>query len=215
VIAIANPVHAQEKSTPQAFVPGEIVIKFAAGSRASELAASASGKSDQPNAPLSSYIESLARETGVPFKVKQLGSGGNLIVEIQRDELISRLLNHLRAIPNIKEAKSLSGRTVPPGSQTLVQVVFLPNSCEADAVARIAGSGRTTGSELKPIVEKLQRETGISLRAQVDPSRTLAITPDLDVLTIDLAARLARLVDVEYAQPNFIRGRINRAVQNP
>jgi hypothetical protein len=215
VIFLIGYVPAQEKPDLPPFVPGEIILRFASKSKAAELVASASARSNQPNASLSAYIESLAQETGIPFQIKQLGSGGNLIIAIQQNTLIANLLNHVRRNPNVKEAKSLSRQVAPLANQALVQIDFLPNSCEAEVLAKIEASGRKTSSELDLIIEKVQRESGISLKAQVASSRALLMTLDLNTLTINLATRLAKLADVEFAQPNFVRGRINRAVQIP
>jgi hypothetical protein len=210
------PVAAQEKPLAQPFVPGEVVVKFSPTSKAAALVAGASASSDQPNAPLASYVDSLAREVGIPIGVKRLGSGGMLIVSIQRANLVARLLERLRANPHVKEAGALSAAPPPPlVAQGVVQVEFAERSPEAEAVAKIAASGRETGPELDPIIKGLEHDSGIPSTARITSSRQILLSVDLSALTLDLAARLRKCADVEYAQPNFIRRRMSSAGPSP
>jgi hypothetical protein len=210
------PAAAQEKPLAQPFVPGEVVVKFSPTSKAAALVAAASASSDQPNAPLASYVDSLAREVSIPIGIKRLGSGGMLIVAIQRADLVGRLVKRLRANPHVIEAGALSAGTPPPlVAQAVVQVEFAERSPEAEAVAKIAASGRETGPELDLITKRLQHESGIPSTARITSSRQVLLSIDLSALTLDLAARLRKCADVEYAQPNFIRRRMSSAGPSP
>lgn len=210
------PVAAQEKPLALPFVPGEVVVKFSPTSKAGALVAAASASRGQPNAPLASYVDSLAREVRIPIGVKRLGSGGMLIVAIQRADLVARLLERLRANPHVKEAGALSAAaTTPLAAQAVVQVEFAERSPEAEAVAKIAASGRESGSEMDPFVKRLEHESGIPLTARVTSPRQVLLSIDLSALTLGLAARLRKCADVEYAQPNFLRRRMSSAGPSP
>ena len=206
------PMAAQEKPPAPPFVPGEVIVKFAPKSQGAELVSAASRGSDQPRAHLTSYVDCLGREVGIPIAVKQLGSGGMLIVAIQSADLAARLLDRLRANQNVQEARALPGKTPSPlVGQALVEVEFAEGSPEAEAVAKIASSGRETGPELSPITARLERESGVPSTVRVTRSRQLLLSVDLNALTLDLAARLRKRGEVEYAQPNYIRRRMSSA----
>jgi len=212
----SSPVGAQEKPLTPPFVPGEVMVKFSPTSKAAALVAAASANSDRPDARLVSYVDSLAREVGIPIAVKRLGSGGMMTVSIRGSDLVARLLSRLRANPHVKEASASSGTPSPSMvPQAMVHVEFVERSTEAEAVAKIADSGRETGPELDPFVKGMERESGIPLIARVTSPRQVQLSVDLGALTLDLAARLRKCAGVEYAQPNFIRRRMGLASPGP
>jgi len=205
----------QEKPLTPPFVPGEVMVKFSPTSKTAALVA-ASASSDQPDARLVSHLDSLGREVGIPIEFKRFASGGMLIVSIRRDELVAHLLKRLHSNPHVKEAGAASVVGPPAlAAQPVVWVEFGERSPETEAVAKIAASGREWGPEMDPFVKGLEHEFGIPLTARITSPRQVLLSVDLSALTLDLAARLRKHADVEYAQPNFIRHRMGFGGPSP
>jgi hypothetical protein len=193
---------AQEKPLGQHFSPGEIIVKFSGKSKGAELSARALAEGNASDAELGSYIQSVSSEVGVPLEVKRFGSGGNVIVAVQQPELVANLLKRLRGNPSIEYAHVVSQENA---SVPTIEVTFKQDAPEAEALAHAAGAGPASSAEVQSITEKLEQYCRVALIARVGSPRQFLLTPDLQRLTLDLAARLSKRPDVEYAQPNFIR----------
>lgn len=193
---------AQEKPVEQHFLSGEIIVKFSAKSRGAGLSARALAEGNPSSAELSSYIQSVSSEVGVPLEVKRFGSGGNVIVGVLQPELFASLLGRLRDNSSVENARVVSQQSA---SVPTIEVTFKQNAPEVEALARAAGTGAESSAEVQSITEKLEQYCRVALIARVGSPRQLLLTPDLQRLTRDLATRLSKRPDVEYAQPNFIR----------
>jgi hypothetical protein len=193
---------AQEKPAGQNFSSGEVIIKFSGRGKAAELSARAVAEGNPSDEGLSSYIKSVSSEVGVPLEVKRFGSGGNVIVAVREPELVANLLKRLRDNPSIESAHVISQQRA---SVATVEVNFREGTPGADALARAADANAGSSDEVQAITEKLEQYCRVPLTARVGSPRQFLLTPDLQRLTLDLAARLSKRPDVEYAQPNFIR----------
>jgi hypothetical protein len=193
------------------FVPGEAIVRFKPGSEAAKLMASTPPGSGQPGDALTSYISALSGEIGTPIRVKQLLSGGSLVLEIDTSALSARIRDRLRAQPNVKQALAAPADPArPPASRIGFQVEFLEKSPEAAAVGKAASAGRESDPELQGIAASFTRQTGVSFIPAVSPARQLLLSVDLEAVTLDLVARLRKLAHVEYAQPNFLHRPMRR-----
>jgi hypothetical protein len=193
---------AQEKSAAQLFAPGEIIVKFSGKSEGGQISARAIAEGTPSDAALTSYIQVLSKEVGVPLEVKQLGSGGSLVVAVRRPELIAILLKRLRETTDVKETRVVSGNdpTAPA-----VEVDFVQGSPETEVLAQESSETGAPGPQAQAITERLKHACGLALTSRIVSRSQIVVTPDLRALTLDLAARLSKRTDVEYAQPNFIR----------
>ena len=193
---------AQEKPAGQQFSSGEVIVKFSGKGKGSALSARALAEGNPSGAELSSYIQSVSLEVGVPLEVKRFGSGGNVIVAVRQSELVANLLKRLQDNPSLENANVVPQPSV---SVPAIDVTFKTDAPEAEALARAAETGTGSSAQIQAMTEKLERYCRVALTARVGPPRHLLLTPDLQRLTVDLAARLSKRPDVEYAQPNFIR----------
>ncbi len=193
---------AQEKPATQLFAPGEVIVKFSGKSEAGRISARALAEGTPSDAALTSYIQVLSKEVGIPLEVKQFGAGGNLVVAVRRPELIAILLKRLRETIDVKETRVVSGKnpTAPA-----VEVDFVQGSPETEVLAQASSETGASRPEVQAIIEKLEHACGFALTSRIVSRSQILVTPDLRALTLDLAARLSKRTDVEYAQPNFIR----------
>lgn len=193
---------AQEKPAGQRFWPGEVIVKFSGKSKGAALSARALAEGNPSNAELSSYFQSVSSEVGVPLEVKRFSSGSNVIVAVRKPELVANLLKRLQDNPSVEDAHVVSQQSA---SVPTIAVNFKEDAPEAKALARAAKIGVESSTEVQAITEKLEQECRVALSARVGSPHQFLLTPDLQRLTLELAARLSQRPDVEYAQPNFIR----------
>lgn len=193
---------AQEKPAGQQFLSGEVIIKFSGKSKGAKLSARALVEGNPSEADLSSYIQSISREVGVPLEVKRFGSGGNVIVAVRMPKVVANILKRLGDNPSVEDAHVVTEQST---SVPTIEVHFKETSPEARVLARAAKKGAESSTEVQALSEKLEQGCRVALSARVVSPRQLLLTPDLQRLTLDLAARLSKRADVEYAQPNFIR----------
>jgi hypothetical protein len=128
-----------------------------------------------------------------------------LVLSISKSELVNRWMERLRADSSVSDVRALPLKDSPLLVLPVLELEFVRGTPEDKRVSRIAESGRTAGPELQSINEKLRRELGNTLDTAVLPHGVLQIKLDLGALTVDLAKRLGKRKDVEYAQLNFLR----------
>ena len=195
---------AQGKPSPPSFVPGEVIVKFSSNSKAIEWMSPKEG-TNKPNEALAAYVRSLSDEIDIPCEVKRLGSGGSLVLSVNKSELINRWMERLRSDRTVKDVRALPLKDSSLLVQPVLELDFAKGTPEDKLLLRIAKNGRATGPELQSINEKLRRELGNTLDTALLPNGVLQIKLDLGALTVDLAKRLGKRKDVEYAQLNFVR----------
>lgn len=207
--AIVAPLNGQVKPAPRPFALGEAIVLFKSGSEAGRLVASIPAGSDRPGAGLTGSIGNLSRELGTPVRLKQLLSGGNVLLEVDRVELCARIAERLGARSGVKHTQALAQS---PGSPRTVgvRVEFDEHSPEAATVESTAGAGRETDPALQALADALAAGTGLSFRPAAAPARQLLLVVDLEALTLDLVARLRKLDSVESAQPNYLHRPMRR-----
>src|ERR1700736_212614 len=87
IMSMSIPTPAQERQTSNSFVPGDVVIKFVPKTKIADSVEPKPGSGD-PTEPLMDYVHSISAELGVPLQVKRLGSGGIIILTINRTQLL-------------------------------------------------------------------------------------------------------------------------------
>lgn len=201
---------AQDKAAPPSFVPGEVVVKFRSDSKPAGLV-NPKEETSEPTEALVSYLHSLSSELGIPIEPRRLGSGGSLLLSINQAELLARWSKRVRALETVKDVRLLL--TEGPPAQPSLQVEFAKGSPEEKVLSQLAASGKETGPELQSINARLSHELGVPLMTTVSPFGRLQIRPDNRALTLDLVERLKKRNEIEYAQPNFTRGRMGTIEQ--
>jgi hypothetical protein len=193
VVALAAPPPVTAQTPPPAspsaaaaIVPGELVVRFAKGTPLAErVARTAAPAADEALA--AELARSLA-PLGVPLAARQVTSGGELVLTIERERLRELLEARLTACPEIvTTAPEPERKRVRPASTFAVRVVELAPGVDAAAL------GRATAA--------VAQETGWPLAVAADAGVSRVVL-DLSQLTLTLLERLRARPDVEYAQPN-------------
>lgn len=177
---------------PAAFVPGEVLVRFRADTRAR----TASGEA-APRTDVEAFLKVVSREVERPLRFLRPASGGDLVLGLDVAELRDRLARKLTALP---EVESVAGRAPEEGQ--------LPTALElrvrAPATAAALGQRAAAALDL-PIVAP---------HATEGPSGNV-VEIDVRALTLDLVERLKRRPDVEYAQLNFSVRRVAPTTRRP
>ena len=200
-LATAGPCEEPGRAAEEPFVAGELIVGFAPGSPIGRALAGSSGKLEG-NAALAEGLAALSREVGVPLAARQLTSGGELLLALDRDSLVEECLGRLRGNPNVERAERLAQPvTILPSPREELRVGLRPGS----EAARLAAAARQ-GGEQPPALESL---ASLLLPAHpAHPTARLAgeteivLTLDLEALTLDLAARLEKRPDVRSVELN-------------
>jgi len=173
-------------SAPAAIVPGELVVRFAEGSPLAERVAST--KAPAEDAALAAELERSLGALGVPWTARQVTSGGELVLTIERERLRARLEARLTERPEIVAvAPEPERKRIRPASTFAVRLTEVTPGTEAGALERATA--------------QLASETGWPLAfAPADGSPRVVL--DLRALTLALVERLNARPDVEYAQAN-------------
>jgi hypothetical protein len=209
--------HGQQKSQLPPFVPGELIVKFSSGGKAKDILTRAAQTSPEKEPRLTSYLAALSREVSLPLQAKQVTAGGELVILIERRELVSRLSGLARNSPHVlracESATAQTGALPAPTSEVLVE--FRADSPPAQVISRVLERGLGTHPDLEELTQDLERDFGHKLGARVEKPNQLILVIGVDRLTMDLAERLSRHPDVEYAQPNFVLKKLPRAPRGP
>lgn len=214
-VAVAIP-HASGLQSTQSppFVPGEVIVKFSKDSKAGNILARAAKANWETDACLASYLSALSQELGIPLNAKQLTSGGELVLAIQTHELTAKLVAHLKRNPRVLRTMEVEsdkkGGMGAPRIEVLVE--FAAGSHESTIISRALSKGLNASSSLQELTAELERGLGFKLESRATKNNQLAVVIKVDSLTLDLAARLNKRADVEYAQPNFVLQKLSSHV---
>lgn len=165
------------------FVPGEVIVAFKTDTEPGGIAA-ALAKGEAAQGRLDAFVATLSGRLGIPLKTKRVGSGGDVLLEVDLRELSSRLMSRLRSEARVAEAAPTDA---------------------GDVRVRLVDGGRKAGEE---ITRRLEKDLGFALTSRTAPKRELLLAVDVRALTLNLVERLRPFPEVEYAQPNYIVRRL-------
>ena len=211
LVAVALSGAPQEPAKPEAattqFASGEVIVKFTGGSKAAEIVHQALQDETKSNAQLASHFSGMAQEIGIPFQVKQLTSGGEVVFSVQERDLISKLSEQLkqsRCVAEVRETEFKDKDKGPMRATTGLLVSFRAGSRPAKAVAGAPANAQLNDPDLQKFIEKLEQKLGFAVAARINEKKEFLMSVDVRAVTLELVKRLANRADVEYAQPNFL-----------
>lgn len=190
---IQQPPGPQSPSQGQQIVSGEVIVKFAPGTRGHQVYKKA--LADEPNseAELAALATDLSSELGIPVAIDQLSSGQEFIIAVHTDAVLAKLIAYLESRADVKDAHLLTD-TKPRRLYRNPTV-----SVEFRADSQIVEDE----SALKAFVDEVANQSGIEVTTARAP-HTIELEVDIRALTMDLIQRLRQRSDVEYAQANFL-----------
>ncbi len=187
------------------FVPGQAMLRFAAGSPGSEAVIRA-GQASPPNlAELVHVIDELGARLSLPLRAVQVSSGNWLVLSVDSETLAERSAQRLRDRANVTDAQVRAREAGEAGgARTSLDIVvkFAPGSRGDKALAR-AWEG-ATAEPLADLLRDLEQELGVPLIAAARGRCELSLQVDLEALTLSLVDGLKALPEVESAQPNYV-----------
>jgi hypothetical protein len=175
----------------QPFVPGEVLIHFAPGTRGQRLVEQ-SGEAPGLDA-LTGPVGDLGDQVNVPLRPVRVNGGGWLLVRVPLDALREQVARRLARCPRVTGA-------IPAASDSAdsrVLLTFAGGSPEAEML-RSGGDGRGVDS----LAAGLGHRIAMPLKGTVQGQRLL-VEVDLGALTLQLVERLKARHEIESAQPNY------------
>ena len=173
------------------FVPGELIVKFRSGSEAARLATGPHAATDA-RATLGPYTDRLSHEIGLPVEAKRALSGGEVLLSIGLPSLTKRLLGEARKENGLQDATLEEGASKTAG-QSLPAVRVRRSEKDLDA---------------KALTKRLTERLGFSVESRAADGEGLLLFVDGEALTLSTLEALKGRPDVEYAQPNYVLGKL-------
>lgn len=194
------------------FAPGEILVRFKAGT-IEQAAVSRASDTDPPNLDaLQDVAAGLGQRVGVPLRTARLSTGGWVVLAVNSEALGSRLERLASSRANVAEANAQygeAGRQMGAVRPLTVRIRFDAGTPEATAVAaKMRGAEEPQFARLS---STLQEELGVPLRLEATAPQTLSLHVDVRTLTTRLVEQLIALPDVEEAQPNYVMMRMEQS----
>ena len=179
------------------FVPGEVIVAFKRDTEPGGITSALAKGEAAAQGRLDAYVATLSSRLGIPLKTKRVGSGGDVLMEVDRRELSSRLISQLRL-----DSRVVGAAPAEVGEEVRVQ--FGPGSREAREVAKAPVGKPEREVALPEITRSLAKDLGLALTSRITPKREFLVAVDARALTLSLVERLRALPEVEYTQPNFL-----------
>jgi hypothetical protein len=191
-LACVAPSGQQSPPTPKArFVAGELIVKFAAASEAARLAASPAAARDARGA-LASVTDRLSRDVGVPLEARRVLSGGEVLIAVGLPSLARQLLAEVRKDAALRNA-------------TLEEPVEKGKTRARPAVrARVAQPSTDAGA----LTRRLSGSLGFPVTSRAADGDEILLFVDGEAVTLRTLDRLKGRPEVEYAQPNYLLGKL-------
>jgi len=184
----------------QPFVPGEALLRFAAGSAGEKALRQSALSTPADLTILEGPLNGVGARARVPLRPVRVGGGGWLVVRIRRDELARQVRDRLARCREVAQVTHEQGDT----GKVNARITFRDGSRSARLLERAGGPGGK--SQVDSLVAHIARRIGTPLKGAASGSE-LQVEVDLDDLTLQLIERLKALREVESAQPNYrVRG---------
>jgi hypothetical protein len=179
------------------FVPGQVLLKFADGTRGHEAVVTASRVNRVDLAALADVIEQLGSQTGIPLKATSVGSGNWLVVSADTVALAERLMTWLSARGDVRAVEKRRS----DGSL----LATVSDGTEARDALRAAQAGAP--ESLGRLLDSWSVECGVPIMGQPTGTADLAIRVNLARVTLDQVAKLQALPEIASVQPNYAQTR--------
>ncbi len=193
---------------PSPQIPGEILIRFTAGSAGAAAVEEALKASPPDIGLLTAAVESLHARTRIPLNALRCAGGNDVLVRIDGARLSEQTAARLKAAANVARVEILPVPGPGPvlgGMQTPgFLVTFEAGNPQAGCISKTRDESRKLNG-CNPAAE-LSEQSGVPLKGRAHDEERLLVEIDMPALTRVLVERLKVLPDIESAQPNFIMG---------
>ncbi len=181
---------------------GQMLVKFATGGPADTEIARLMRSGEPGSAELDEYVQALVAILDVPLFVRQITSGRELVLEIERSAVLDRAAAKLREAAGVQQVSIDRASGSQQYWDDRLVVVPAPDSDLARAALRAKDAGKA-----EAMYELLARQFAhphYALQAQAIEAPQIELRIDLQKTTLSVIRSLQARADVEYAQPNFV-----------
>ena len=189
------------------FVPGQVIVKFVQGTEASTAVDKAMMTNPLDFHSLTPIMNTLQSETNLPLKVTQITGGKRIVLTLEGELLIDRMVGQLTPRPNVTAVEVIPRDPSKQGhalsSKTIV-VTFKQDSPESKAIH--GGVENASDPRFRKFVSELESFIDIPITVKANEPDKVILQINPQKLTVLLVERLQKLTEIESAQPNFILG---------
>ncbi len=182
------------------YVPGELIVGFRAGSDASQAVSTAMAGGLVADPAMDDYLKALSERVGLPCAVRQITSGGEILLALDEEALASTIAEAAAAMGAVQSAEARPAAESRFGPSHEVAVQFDAASAEGKSMAT-AAAGAEPPSSVGRWISQLGEELGLKLRGSVGEGG-LVLTVDLGWATQELMKRLREQPEVAFVEPN-------------
>lgn len=190
------------------WVPGEAIVRFSPDSGAAAAVGQALEGRLHEEPALVAAVEALSERLDLALRAKQLTSGSEVVLEIDREKLEARLLDRVREDARVEEALVAGTTDESPFADPRIEIrVRFPAASEA---ARTVAAARAEEDDTSCDLDVLGRsltgglELPFGFRASGETEMVLRV--GLRELTEILLDRLRAEPEVQSAEPNRLLG---------
>ncbi len=181
-------------------VPGELIVGFHAGSDANQAVSAAMAGGLVADPAMDEYVAALSERLGLPCAVRQITSGGEILLVVDEEALAASIAAAAAAKAGVEaaEARAAAAPTrFGPGQEVTVR--FGAESGAGEALATAAGAEPPPA--VREWISELGGELGLELRGKAADGG-LVLTVDLGWATKELMQRLREQPEVAFVELN-------------
>ena len=143
----------------------------------------------------------MSVELGTSLTAERVTSGRELVVSVDRQQLLARLARHVQRDPAVKGAHPrVEPKTVLPPAEIALVVQCMPGSDAHQLLRRSAQAGKRTSREIDALAARVSVGADPQPAGRVNERGELILALDIGALTQQLVERLKQRKDVQYAQ---------------
>lgn len=207
-VLVPDRVYADGKNAQ--FVQGEVMVKFRNETEPNQLLSRAIQSSPPDIEILAPVASLLSGKVGIPLKVKQILSGGWMLLAVDVDKLVDESVTKLRKRDAITDVQLRAGESKSVGTPDVkgIDVAFRSGSSEYNTVEKIlAGTANDSSARL---IQTFAKILDLPLQGKVDSRAHLILQVDLRELTVAVDKRLRDLSEIiDLVQLNYVSTGMN------
>ena len=207
-VLVPDMVYADGKNAQ--FVLGEVMVKFRNETEPNQLLSRAIQSSPPDIEILAPVASLLSGKVGIPLKVKQILSGGWILLAVDADKLVAQSVTKLRKRDTISDVQLRASESKSVGTPDIkgIDVTFQSGSSEYKTVEKILAG--KAGDSVARLIETLYKILDLPLQGEVDSQAHLILQIDLRELTIVVDKRLRDLSKIiDSVQLNYVSTGMN------
>ena len=190
----------ESPSAQPRYLVDQVIVKFRDGTAGAAAVGRAMAGEPGADSQLAAHLAGLEERLGAPLQVGRVTGGREVLVGPDPRRLAEELAERLSAMPTVVEAEIVADDPETPSREVALRVAFEADGELATALAAARRKGSDTDPRLDEFVEASSEGRGARLAYRIEEEIRLTVLVDLAQLTRELAARLAALDEVEYAE---------------